>query len=566
MQSRVLIALSLALWASCGGSEQSTTPTTAPAPNGGEAPANAHETRDTLVIGYPADANNLLFVVSEAVWDTNVSNSLAVPIIDSEFDCSLKKKPGLFKDWKWSDDGKIITVTMRDDISWEDGTKVSAQDVAFTWDLIADPEVASPRLNWVERLVEGKRPLIVNDTTLEWHFTEAYDRDTQTSHISGGVLAPMHLLKDADRKTLRGHEVNAQSPVSYGPWTLKTWEKDQRIVLEPNPKFTGPDEWRPNLNRVVFKITPEYQTRLLELKKGAIDMMDDINIADADRLRREHPEIRLVRRGWRSNDYVAWNLQNPLFADKQVRHALAKAVNVDEMIGKLLTSETGESYAKRMVGTITPALCGVHNESITPIAQNVEEAKAMFAKAGWTDSNGDGILDKGGKKFSFTLSTNSSNSVRVDAQVLLQSQLKAVGVEVNLETLDTNAFYDNLRKRDFDAALAGWSAALYVDPTPLWQCETEAKKHEFNFTSYCNEDVDALIAKGMATADPKEAAPVWQELQAKIHDDQPYLNLWWKDEIVGLNERFEDYQIDVLSAYGHLHKWKVPEDKVKYKR
>jgi peptide/nickel transport system substrate-binding protein len=316
----------------------------------------------------------------------------------------------------------------------------------------------------------------------------------------------------------------------------------------------------------VFRILPEYQTRLIELEKGGIDLMTDITVADADKLRKSNPEINLVRRGWRSNDYVAWNLKNPLFEDKAVRKALAHAVDVDSMIAKLHTSETGEAYAKRMTGTITPALCGVYNDAIVPIPHNIEEAKGMLAAAGWTDTDSDGVIDKDGKKFEFTLSTNNGNKVRADAQVLIQAQLKQVGIKVNLEKLDTNAFYENLRKRDYDSALAGWAAGLFVDPTNLWHCDTEEKRYEFNFTSYCNPEVDALIAKGMSTPDPKESAVVWKEFQEKLHEDQPYMFLWWQDEIVGIHDRFENTTIDVLGAFGNLHQWEVPADKVKYKR
>ena len=295
-------------------------------------------------------------------------------------------------------------------------------------------------------------------------------------------------------------------------------------------------------------------------------MMEAILVEDADRLREEHPEIRLVRRGWRSMDYVAWNLKNPLFEDVKVRTALTLAMDIDSMIEKLLTSKTGESYARRSVGTITPALCGVHNNDLEPLPHNVEKAKKMLAKAGWSDSDGDGVLDKDGTKFSFTLSTNTGNKRRANTAVLIQAQLKEVGVEVNLEQAESNTFFQNLRKRDYEAALAGWSAALYVDPSSFWGCDKPEQKNEFNFTGYCSEEVEALMKKGLSTPNPKDAAPIWKELQAKVYADQPYAFLWWQDEIVGIHERFENTTIDVLSNFNRLHEWEVPPDKVKYKR
>ncbi|HHO54168.1 MAG TPA: hypothetical protein ENK18_25680, partial [Deltaproteobacteria bacterium] len=166
----------------------------------------------------------------------------------------------------------------------------------------------------------------------------------------------------------------------------------------------------------------------------------------------------------------------------------------------------------------------------------------------------------------FTLLTNTGNKRRADAAVLFQDQMKQLGIEVNIQSLETNTFYERLRKHDFEAALGGWSAGLFVDPSGLWQCDTPESPKEFNFPQYCNQEVHDLIAKGLQTPNPKDSAPIWKDVQAKIYEDQPYLFLWWMDEIVAIHERFENTSINVLSPLDHLHEWEVPEDKVKYKK
>lgn len=526
-------------------------------------PAAAFPTSDVLVIASMADLGNLNPIVYETESDATVLSTITVPTIDSRFDCSLKKEPGLATEWSWSPDGKVLSLTLRDDLTWEDGKPVTAHDLAFTYDMVANPTVASPRIGYLDKMVEGKRPLVIDATHLEFHFTEAYDRDTQAAH-AGLTPMPAHLFADADPGTLRGHPIS-KSGAPFGPFRLAKHEPNQRIVLEPNPNYTGPDAWRPHLNRVIFRIIPEYSTRLIELTNGGVDMMDSILVEDADMLREKHPAIKVVRRGWRTSDYVGWNLTNPLFTDKSVRKALAMAVNVDGMIEKLLTGKDGEVYARRAVGTITPELCTVHNDGITPLPYDLTESKAILAAAGWADTDNDGWLDKDGKVFEFTLTTNAGNKRRASASVLIQANLKDVGVRVNIETLESNTFFTNLRARDFEAALAGWSAALFVDPSSMWHSDTPEKKYEFNFTSYSNPAVDALIDQGLSIPDPVEAGKVWSELQEIVYDDQPYMFLWWRDELVAINDRFENTRIDVLSRLNHVHEWSVPEGKVKYK-
>jgi peptide/nickel transport system substrate-binding protein len=568
-----LVAISLS---GCGGGDK-----------GGEASSDSFP-RDTLVIAYQSDADSLLSVVSQSAADSAIIDNLNYPLTDSTFDCSLEYVPALAKSWDWSEDGRVISMELRDDIYWNDGERVTAQDVAFTMELVEDPRVASPRISYIEQMVPGKRPLVIDDTHLEWHFTHAYDPVTQLAHVSSLAVVPQHILEDADRATLRGHQFTRE-PLVNGRWKLGSWDRGEKIVLEPNDQWTGPEEELPKLRRVIFRILPEYATRLMALERGEVDFLEGVQIADADRLVREHPEIVLHRRGWRFLDYVAWNpldpeaykeitrdldpdekvdLQrvprHPLFGDRQVRIELARAIDVDKLIADLLTSrETGEKYGRPAVGTITPALCDVHNDDIERFPFDPAAAKEGLAILGWEDHDGDGILDRDGVPFRFTLMTNSGNPRRAKAAVIIQAGLKEIGIDVRIEQIESNTFFERLRKKDYEAALSGWSAGLFVDPKDIWHSGPE---YEFNFVSYDNPEVDRLIEEGLMEADPAKAREIWHQLQALVYADQPYAFLYWMDQIVAVHQRFQEVNIDILSPINRLHEWWVPADQVKYKR
>jgi peptide/nickel transport system substrate-binding protein len=531
---------------------------TSPAPSPAEG-----TTRDTLVIGDKSDFGTLMSILPQTWADSALTELLGIAPFESDFDCAIQPRPGLATSWSWNDDGTVLTMTLRDDLTWEDGVPVTAEDVAFTYELVADPAVGSQYISYVEHMAPDARPKVIDATHLEWHFTQSYDRTTQAAHVDL-VPLPRHVWADADRATLRGHALTRR-PLAYGPWRLASWEPSQQVVLEPNAAFTGPASFRPRLQRVIYRVIPEYATRLLELEGGTIDLMKDIAVADADRLRTTHPEIRLVRRGWRSMEFIVWNLQDPRFQDPRVRRALAMATDVNGMIGKLLTASTGEAYGRPSIGTITPALCAVHDEDIEPLPYDVAAARALLASAGWRDSDADGVLDKEGRRLAFTLTATLGNKRRADASVLFQDLMKQIGVAVELDKLEVNTFFANLRERRYEAALAGWTAALFVDPSPMWACDTPEARNETNFAGYCNADVDALIQKGLSTADARDAAPIWKEMQRLVYEDQPYLFLWWMDEIVGINDRFENTTIDMVSPYKSLYAWEVPEGKVKYR-
>ncbi len=535
---------------------------------GGSDPAPAVRTgdgpRDTLVVGSQTDIGNLNPIVYETASDAWVLHNVYLQTLDAHVDCKLVHEPALATSWSWNDDSTELTLHLRDDITFEDGTPVTAHDIAFTYEMVRNPAVASPRLSVVQQMLDGS-PEALDDHTVRVRFKQAYDHITQLSHATTLVTMAKHAFADADPGTLRGHPVSLD-PLATGPWTLTKHEKNTRFVLEPNPAWSGPASMKPKLNRVVFRVIPEYATRLVELKNGGIDLMDSIDIEDVDAIKADHPDIRIASRGYRTNDYIGWNSANPLFADKEVRRALTMAIDVDAMIGKLLTGKDGTVYAKPMVGTITPELCDAYADDVPRIPHDTAAATALLASKGWTDSDGDGVLDKDGRPFRFTLKTNAGNKRRSDASILIQSDLRAIGVDMQIATQEANSFYEDLRKRDYEAALAGWAAALFIDPTSIWGSDKPGARNEFNFTGYSNPEVDALIAKGLSTPDPDAAVPIWKEMQRRIYEDQPYTFLWWREELVGIHERFENTVITPSSLLDDLHAWSVPADKVKYAR
>ena len=356
------------------------------------------------------------------------------------------------------------------------------------------------------------------------------------------------------------------------------------MILEPNPAWSGPGHHRPRLKRVVFEVIPEYSTRLLELQAGQLDLVATVDPLDLDKLS-ENPQIRLLRRGWRMLDYVGWNnidpqawaqLQerhggtgrpdpagappHPLFGDPAVRRALAYAINTELLIDDLLRAKNaGERYGRRAVGTITPALCDLHNGDIVPLAWNPQRARNELEALGWTDHDGDGVLDREGRDFRFDLILRAGADRRSKAALLLQADLRAVGIDLRIVTLEKGAYFQRLRQRDFDALLGGWSGGLFQDPSDIWH---SGPAYDFNFVSYANAEADALIERGLATADPVVVQRTWKELQAVIYRDQPYCFLYWVDEIVALHSRFQDAQANIISPWDELHRWWVPPDQV----
>ncbi|MCB9882823.1 MAG: hypothetical protein H6832_07065 [Planctomycetes bacterium] len=524
---------------------------------------HAADAGDTLTIALIGDADSMLPMVGQSVNGSMVYDLLVPPATTSDFENGrIIFNPGLAKSYSWNDDHTELTYELKDDCYWDDdsGKVVNAEDIRYNYELIADPDVKSPRQNHVERL-DPKNPVEVLDNfRVRFHFQYAYNEQTMLAH-AGFNISPKHLLEKLDRASLISCDLSKKRAVGHGPFRFLKWDPKQSITIVRNPK--SKTYAVPYVKRIVFKIIPEYQTRLVELKKGDIDMMDAVQEKDIEEVL-SWGTVKLYERGYRFLDYVAWNMQNPLFAERDARRALTLAIDIERIIKTILTFG-GKTYGTKAYSTFTPELSDYRVDDITLLPHDPTKAKTLLAGLGWKDTDNDGFLDKDGKRFEFVLVTNQGNPRRSDACVLIQEDLKKIGIKVNLEQREGVTFFDDLSKKNYEAALAGWSASLFPDPSDVWGSATETENRLFNFTAYSNARVDELIAKGLRTKDGAEEAKIWQEMQRIIYEDQPYTFLYWKTSTVPLHKRFRDYKPNVLSVLHGIENVWVPKAEQKSK-
>jgi peptide/nickel transport system substrate-binding protein len=209
-----------------------------------------------------------------------------------------------------------------------------------------------------------------------------------------------------------------------------------------------------------------------------------------------------------------------------------------------------------------------YNRKIKPFLYDIEKSKQMLAEEGWKDTDGDGYLDKNGKKFSFAVITAVNNPTRVAVATYMQEQYKQIGVEVIVKAMEWNAFIEESYKKKFDARIAAWQTDFTFPPSmkSLWHSETVGKENSFNIISYQNKEVDMLIDKGARMLDQNEAKIVWDRMQEILYEDQPYTFLFTRKMIYGANKRVRGVEnIDVRGTYKTLEDWWIPMQERKEK-
>jgi peptide/nickel transport system substrate-binding protein len=440
-------------------------------------------------------------------------------------------------------DSAAIRYRLRSGVRWSDGKPITARDVLWTYRMMKDPRVASPRQ---ADLALTDSVVAENDTTVVFFFKRRYPDMLFNSSFQ---IAPEHLYGSSDPAQVRTHPAlvhpeNGAMVVS-GPFRVKSWARGQRVTFEPNPFFSP----RPKLSEIVLRKVPDATTRLAELRTGVLDVARPIAFDKAAELRARAPNVRIARQEKRFYEYLAWNpARVPAFRDREVRRALGMALDVPAMIRRLHMQE----WAVPASGPYPPILRMVYDTALKPLAYDPEGAKRLLESRGWRDADGDGIREKGGRPLRFTLMTNAGNQRREDGAVMVQQALRQVGADVQVEAIEYGTAFERQLKGQYDAALLSWGVQLSPDLTGMWSPGVQ-----FNVVGYDEPEVNRLFALAQEQPTEERAAVFWKQAAARIVRDQPYTWLYYYDQIIPVNGRVHDMRIDVYGLYQNPWQWWV---------
>jgi len=542
----------------------------------------------TLVIAMLGDADYLNPVIGATVTSSNIFGLIYPSLLQSEFDTTtglmnymaLEKKlrtvtPGqgkkapkgaIAKSWRLSDDQKSLTYILRNDAFWDDGKPIVSEDFKFSYQLYGNPVIASARQQYLAELIGADKGKIdfdkaietPNDTTLVFRFYKPVPEHLALFHTSLTPL-PAHRWKDVKPDEFRHSPLNLD-PLGAGPYKLKNWQQQQEIVLVSNRKSNLPKPG--NIPAITFKVVPDYTVRLTELQTGAVDVVENIKPEDFTALLKANHQLEIKTVGLRVYDYVGWaNIDqeeykrsgmfkpHPLFGSARVRLALTSAIDRQAIIDGYL-----KQYGVICNNDISPSLKWAYNNRIAPHPYDPSKASALLKAEGWIPGS-DGILQKNGRRFSFVLYTNSGNARRNYASVIIQQNLRAIGIDCKLDVQESNVFFENLQARKLDAWMAGWSIGLEIDPLDVWG--SDLKKSRFNFAGYRNTRIDELCELAKQKMDQVGAKPYWLEYQEILHRDQPITFLYWIRETQGFSKRIEGEELNISGTFYNVDDWRL---------
>jgi peptide/nickel transport system substrate-binding protein len=467
-----------------------------------------------------------------------------------------------------SADGLTLTIKLREDAIWTDGTPVTAHDYVFTADMIMDDGNAVQTRYPFDTYVESYKAL--DDYTIEIVMNAPYAGWTIGLNVP---FLPKHVLQpvfDAEG-TIDTADWNRNPTVANGPFVLSEWEAASHIILDANETY-----WRgrPVLDQMFIRIVPDDEAQMAAIKAGDTDIGTYLTAADKpDMDEIEHAELVSVSGGWVESwffnlideDLAAANDLNPghiALQDKSVRQAIAMAFNRQAVIDQLF-------YGLYRVPGAFWYDSPYEDKSIEPWPYDPVKAAALLDEAGWVDSNGDGTRDKDGVELILHYATTAGNENRESTQLIVQQQMAEVGIGIRIENYSYDVIWNGygddgpVAQGFYD--IAEWSTAPADLPDPNdsgWLCaEIPSPDNPAggNWSGVCIEELDDLMAQQAVTLDLNERIALFSEIQKIWKDEVFWVGVRTDTDFWSLSTRLLNVKFSGVDSFWNVYEWDVAE-------
>ena len=524
------------------------------------------EKDERIIIGIESDVQTINPMYAFSYAEGNLIDLLFMkPAIEIWNDSTgmIEFQPMLAEKWEWSDDNSLLKLYLRKDIFWSDGIPITADDIVYTFDVYSDPDVDSRFYGQFKNFYAldnsqidiGKTFNVISPTILEINFRK--DGDPGLLDINLEII-PKHIWTNYKKEEFPEAKTNFE-PITSGPFKLRKWEREASVSLsiDSSSFLFNPD----NIKEIIFKVVPDYKSRITQLKTGAIDIADNIKSEDIAELKLID-ELKVLSLRGRDYDYIGWNhidpqefqnskiIPNKLFSSSRIRKALTYAINRQEIVETYL-----DGFGELCKGPVSPMFKSYYDPSLEADNYNPLKAKEILKENGWEDKNGDGIIENGKVEFSFDLYINTGNPRRNYIATIVKNNLRAVGIEANIQMLEMGTFVEKLMKRDYDAWIAGWTIPVPIDLNPYWNSDQDIGF--LNFSSYQNKEKDEILNQLQQRSSEPEKVLLYKKLQSIFYEDEPVTFLYWFDNIIVYNKRISKINFSMLGLVKNAWEWRV---------
>lgn len=485
-------------------------------------------------VGDPIEGGELIVSISElpdtldphrtgAAITSTVLRQATDPLIRKNLDNEFV--PGLATEWDISEDGLTWTFKLREDVTFHDGTPLNAEAVKASFDRILDPETNAVSA----RTQVGS----MSSTEVIDEFTFSFTTDEPfaplLNNLSGALLSPVSVAAAEEMGADFG-----QTPVGTGPWIIEEWRTGDRITLRRNPDYNwGPDYFHEGpayIETIVFQSIIEEASRVAAFETGETHQLS-LPAIDIPRML-ESGEFNVVDYLRLGVVFIEFNIEAAPFDDILVRQALNHAVEPNDVLSAAL-----EDYGQVVHGFLPPSIFG-YWDGIEDYAYDydVDRAGELLDEAGWTMGD-NGIREKDGEPLSFTLLNLPTDAWGRAAQVV-QSQLRDVGVEMEIQQMEFATLLDEAAAGNHQAEMMGYTGSD-PDIAFTWFHSSNAGSG-LNMSHIKDPELDEMIETARVTMDLDERAEQYAEIQRFIVDQALWIPLWADEYYIAFNKALKN--------------------------
>ena len=475
--------------------------------------------------------------------------------------------PGIARSWQVSSDGKRITLQLRRGVLWQSFTdpesgkfvpeqEVTAHDFVFYVNTIRDPQVNAGAMRSYFQDLDTIKALSDHELELVWK--NEYYRSLEMT--LGLIPLPRHFYAPDgkfDPQKFNDDYKRNDMIVGCGPYKLVKHIRDRRFELERFENYFGKALGvAPAVEKRVMEIVKADNTRFQMLTAGELD---ELALSAEQWMRRAQKKPfsqKVLTVGEKSSDYplqdgetlrrikylanayfyIGYNLRNELFADRRVRQALTMLCNRERIL-----KEVYHGQGKVISGPFfynSP----YYDRSVQPWPFDPAAAKKLLESAGWRDSDGDGILDKAGKKFVFSAMQVSGNPVQERLLAIFKEDLAKAGIDMKITALEWPIYIGKLDKRDFEVCSLGWQLPFESDPYQVWHSTQAEGSSGSNHIGFKNPEADRIIEEIRRTFDVKKRIELCHKFQKLLHEEQPYTFLLVPESLRALSGKIRNVE------------------------
>lgn len=435
-----------------------------------------------------------------------------------------------------SRDGRTVTYHLRRGVRWHDGKPFTSADVVASWKAVVDPKNLTLYRDGYDRVDSISTP---DAYTAVAHLKERYPPFVTQffAPLQEGAkpILPAHVL---DRETNFNQGKLSNTAIGTGPFKFVKWEHAERIELARNDDyFRG----KPRLEKIVISFIPDGNTEMTEMQLHHVDLIVAPNATLYPQYQKLQ-DVTVYTVPWNQQGLVIWNTSKPGLGDVTVRRALIMGIDRASIVKKVLNDVDEMSH-----DAIAPTAIGYVKRD--PIPFDPDAANAMLDKAGWIRGH-DGIRQKNGQRLDYTIATIAGSITYTRIPVLMQADLKNIGVNLNIKAYPYNQIFDFDGPIDtyrFDMAIYGSGVNWDPDTHVFFGCDQWFPNGQ-NFYKYCNKEYDRLEALGLTTDDPAKRAKIYQQADKIVWDTAAYLPIFATHRIVVRSPDLQNYRPNMTST------------------